>query len=340
MNAFVSFIFFILVFVLLYKFIFYVFENHIAKFISNLRKNAKKNRNDKDKTKNDVYDGTEYDKPENENLENENQENENHEGLNEGLNEGLSQLPSASQTTKETHEGFKEGIKFPKIPSPGDIQKKMKGDFDKVGNIAKDGIKKAKERFDQIGNTFKKVGDIFKKFGRGLQRIFIGIGQEFTGIGDGLELGFRDIRELFVYFGEFIFTYINCGIKTMKNLHECILYYAIDTVLSIFYVPVRLNLWFLNAFLGMNLYPLEKSIWNFIYKIDGMCFRSLGFHFAKWPSTIRNNCYNCKRLKISAMKRMAQKVDYDFKYEMPKKLMRGVNTMRDGAEDIKGAFKM
>ena len=316
MNAFVSFIFFILVFVLLYKFIFYVFENHIAKFISNLRKNAKKNRNDNDKSKNDVYDGTEYDKPENENPGNpENQENEN-------------------------HEGFKEGIKFPKIPSPGDIQKKMKGDFDKVGNIAKDGIKKAKAGFDEIGNTFKKVGNMFKKFGRGLERIFVGIGQEFTGIGDGLELGFRDIRELFVYFGEFLFTYINCGIKTMKNLHECILYYAIDTVLSIFYIPVRLNLWFLNAFLGMNLYPLEKSIWNFIYKIDGMCFRSLGFHFAKWPSNIRNDCYNCKRLKISAMKRMAQKVDYDFKYEMPKKLMRGVNTMRDGAEDIKGAFKM
>jgi hypothetical protein len=40
------------------------------------------------------------------------------------------------------------------------------------------------------------------------------------------------------------------------------------------------------------------------------------------------------------MKRMAQKVDYDFKYEMPRKLKRGINTMNDGAEDIKGAFKM
>jgi len=239
-------------------------------------------------------------------------------------------------------EGFKEGIDWPKIPSPEEIGDKMRADFDRIGQEATKIGRQMEGGFQEMGRTiekpFRELGDRFRKIGDGFRDIFEGIGDEFLGLGEGLRLGFDDIGLLIEYTGEFILTYCMCGVKFITNLTTCFFYYMIDMILQIFYLPVRLFLFLLWAFAYNKVYKYEAMFWSNINKLDNLNFSYTGIYFTKWPKNIRDLCYNCKRLKVQVLKNKAQDVDDDFNYKMPRILQKGVNRMKHGGDELLGAF--
>ena len=242
----------------------------------------------------------------------------------------------------EKKEGFKEGIDWPKIPSPQEIGDRMRADFDRIGDKAREVGDKMKGGFNEIGDKmggiFKDIINRFKKMGDGLLGIFDGIGMEFTGLGEGLRLGFDDIGALFEYTGEFLLTYCMCGVKFITNIKSCFFYYMIDTILQIFYLPVRIFL-FILWFFYPGIYKLESSFWKNINRLDNLNYNYTGVYFTRWPRDIRELCYNCKRLKVKVLKQKAQDVDDDFNIKMPQILQKGVNRIKQGGDDFLGAFK-
>lgn len=179
----------------------------------------------------------------------------------------------------------------------------------------------------------------FKQMGKGLNDIFTGLFvTETTALGKGLQIGFDNIGILLKWTGEFIFSYITCGVQYIQNLHKCIAFYLIDAMMHIWYMPVRLILWSIKNFIGVDIYFVEKLVWDKIYEADSFVYRYLGMHFAHYPKGIRDQCYNCKRMKIDALKGKVKQINYDFSTKLPNLLQSGVKEMQAGGIKFSTAF--
>jgi len=249
------------------------------------------------------------------------------------------------------------GKEFPDPPSPNQIKERMDGAFNEVknkmesgfnemGNQIKGVANKAKDAmmgplmdiFDKAKATFEQIPKRFNAFGNGFKRIFEGIGQEFVGLGEGLRQSFDDIGKLIRYSGFFLFDYVKCGVQMIQNLHACIFYYSLQIAGQIMYLPVRWKLW-LFYMIGLDLYPYEKSFWDYVEWFDGVVFNSMKFHIAHFPKNVREQCYNCRRIKQSTVSRVANDINNDFLTVIPDKLKRGINTIRDGGDELASAFR-
>jgi hypothetical protein len=112
----------------------------------------------------------------------------------------------------------------------------------------------------------------------------------------------------------------------------------IDTILQIFYLPVRLFLFVIWIFFYRKIYEIESKFWGNIRKADNLFNSYTGVFLTRWPKKIRDMCYNCKRLKVSVLKGKAKDIDDDFNYRMPEILQKGVNRMKKGGDEFKSAF--
>lgn len=269
---------------------------------------------------------------------------------------------------EKENEPFIEGIKikmpdpFPdiNIPEPPSLQqigdtlsgpfKDAENKFKEVGNKMKDGandvINKVKndvlgpleDIFKKVKQAFEVIPDRFKRFGSAFENIFKGIGEEVDGVFEGVWAGFVDITTFIQYLGIFLFMYIECGVKFIENLHKCIFYYALQAVGQIFYCPFRIILWFFKQ-IGADFYPLEKTIWDNVEWIDGNIFKYLGFHITHYTRAVRDQCYNCKRLKQSTIKNKATDIDNDFRYGIRERLNKGINTLSKAGDEFKSVFE-
>ena len=247
---------------------------------------------------------------------------------NDAVATARSGVETVIKETKEGLEGIMKDIKKAFEKAAKDIEKWFK-------DISADIVK----GFNEVTEFFRKVGERFEKMGKGLEEIFGGIGTEFTELGDGLRLGFTNIGVLFKWVGEFVFSYITCGVQYVQNLHRCIFFYSLDAVLNLAYMPIRLLLWVISTLTNRDeAYKMEQMIWDKIYEGDAIVYKYTGVHYAHYPKNIRDLCYNCKRMRATALKNKVQQINYIFDQEIPKKLQKGVGEMQRGGDKFKGAF--
>lgn len=248
--------------------------------------------------------------------------------FNDAVNTVKTEVTKIIAETKKTLEGFID-----------DLKKGFDEAVEKIKNWFTDIGKKITSGFDEVRKFFEKVGDRFKQMGDGLGQLFTGIGTEVTELGDGLRLGFTNIGVLLKWVGEFIFSYITCGVSYIQNLHRCIFFYVIDTVAHLSYVPVRIFMWGISGITKRNdLYDAEKMIWDKIYEADGVIYYYFGFHIAHYPKNVRDLCYNCKRMRVTALKNKVQEINYVFDKVIPQKLQKGISDIQKGGDKFKGAF--
>jgi hypothetical protein len=103
-------------------------------------------------------------------------------------------------------------------------------------------------------------------------------------------------------------------------------------------MPVRLAMWLCLKYTQRDVSEYVDNIWEYIYKLDSYVFGYLGFHFAHWDISIRDKCYNCRRLKTNALQRKAAQVNNAFTVKMSENLQKGIKKMNDGAAEFRGAF--
>jgi len=227
------------------------------------------------------------------------------------------------------------------------LNKTIKDSVDTIVNLINTiigGIETAVNGVFSILNTvvhfINETAARFIEMGKGLNDIFTGLFvTETNALGQGLKLGFNNIGILLKWVGEFLFSYITCGVQYIQNLHRCIFFYGLDAVLHMSYLPVRLFLWQISSLSNNNsVYKLEKMVWDKIYEGDAILYKYLGIHYAHYPKNIRNSCYNCKRMRVDALKNKVQEINYDFGTKMPSLLQKGVIEMQDGSKTFAGAF--
>ena len=120
-------------------------------------------------------------------------------------------------------------------------------------------------------------------------------------------------------------------------MQTCIFYYLLEAIGQILYLPVRIFLWI--AFqLKIDLYPLETQFWDLIEYIDKIVLKAAGFHISHYPKNIREQCYNCKRLKISSLVDHSMPMVNDVTNVLPPALGPGVMKMITGGTQLMNPF--
>jgi hypothetical protein len=135
----------------------------------------------------------------------------------------------------------------------------------------------------------------------------------------------------------FSYTWMMCLFKNIKNIHVCFFFYILEIIGQILYLPVRVFL-FLTSLIKINLYKQEKMFWDFIDLADSIFFKFTKFHFAHYPRNIREQCYNCKRLKVGTLAQHASPLITDLFTTVPKNLGPGLSRIIKGGTEIMHPF--
>jgi hypothetical protein len=194
---------------------------------------------------------------------------------------------------------------------------------------------------EDIFNGIKNLGkifDIIPRVGRGLGQIFNGVQREFTGLPLGIWYGALDTSVFIQYVWEFAFTNFTCGMKLMNNIFSCIIYYILDAIGQILYILPRLLFWIIDKFAPKLGTQIETTIWNYLDKIDRFTITHFGFHIIHFSKSVRNMCYNCKRLKPTVFVNQAIGIVDDLVDPILPLAVGGVVEMVNGLSTIVNAF--
>lgn len=128
-----------------------------------------------------------------------------------------------------------------------------------IKKIPKQVTKNLEKPFKQIGNAFKQLGRMLNVLKKPIMNIIKKVVSGFT----------------------FIFYYIKCGLKMMKNFYKCAVFYFLDILKYIFiYLPAMAIVYAFK----------QKNHWHTVVKPN--LDKNL-----RWPNSIMNDCYRCKNKK-------------------------------------------
>jgi hypothetical protein len=90
-----------------------------------------------------------------------------------------------------------------------------------------------------------------------------------------------------------------CGMKLMQNAFSCAIYYILDIFGQILYLFPRIFFWILDKITGKKKIGsmIENTIWKGLEWVDRLTITYLKFHIIHFSKSVRDKCYNCKRLK-------------------------------------------
>jgi hypothetical protein len=171
----------------------------------------------------------------------------------------------------------------------------------------------------------------------GIINIFLGVAMELKSIGIVSGIVLTDFFVFLEYTWELVRTYMICAPKMIANLTSCLIYYMCDFFGIVLYLPVRIFLSLLKIF-GVNLYPIEKQIWDGIERIDRLIFTAVGFHIIHWPKNVRDQCYNCKRLKLTVYADRILDIVDDFTVTIPSIMVEGIRYLKKALVNVNEVF--
>jgi hypothetical protein len=172
----------------------------------------------------------------------------------------------------------------------------------------------------------------------GIVDVITGLGMAFVGTLESLDIIVPDIFDGIITFGTFMLTNIICLAKGIGTLPECIFFYIIDTIIQLIYLPIRLVLWAVYTFAKIDLYSVQNKIFLLAKDFNDFIYSIIGFDLIYWPQSIRNKCYNCKRLKVSVMVNKADQLGNDFMYKVAPRIWPGIERVMQGAQEIMNPF--
>jgi hypothetical protein len=193
--------------------------------------------------------------------------------------------------------------------------------------------------FSIVFKFIPKIIKALKQIGDGSKDIVTGLGEELVGVPIGAYHAGLDLSELSQYVGVFLFTNFICAIKSINNFTYCILYYILDIIGQIIYFPFRLIFYILHL-IGLPSYDFENFFWSKMETLDRLIYTYIRVHIIHWPKNIRDKCYNCKKLKITAFAKKLSGYSDDLIDDIIPHMVGGLQEMLGGVEKILTAFSI
>ena len=179
------------------------------------------------------------------------------------------------------------------------IQEGFPGPFDPI--IMANGIISMTNSI--LGVVFRSLIAVFIiKFARGITEVIWG-GTLATIFGaQHIALGIPDLFVFLAYIIRWIIDHVICLITGIFNFPTCVFFYIMNLIGQLFYLPFRAFFYIIDWGTDIDIYKMEKEAWDKIYEADEWFFKNIApFHFADWPISIRDKCFSCVRMKMSAV---------------------------------------
>lgn len=187
-------------------------------------------------------------------------------------------------------DSFQEGLSTSDFTNAFKKGGSIEKTFKKGGSIEKglqDPLEKIKKFIDDVKRAFEIIPERFKHLNRAFKKVGEGIRLQFKNLGKSLKIGFDDIFDLFDTLGK-------CGIKTLRNLPKCMIWYVLDCIGTTLYsVFVKLPVFMIRILTGFNMQPFVDGINCIIRYIDGLYFKLTCYHFIHFPDWVIKDCYTC-----------------------------------------------
>jgi hypothetical protein len=228
---------------------------------------------------------------------------------------------------REIGEPLEKGFK-------NDIEKPMKkfieeDVLDPLLDMTK-GIDDMIKNFARIVCFLNKSPPRFRNLAASLDNIFTASTEEFVAFGYALDLGFSSISNMIIYIATYISNYIECTFKILENFLDCIIFYVLDIIGQLLYLPVRIVLWIFKTFLQLDLYNMEKQTWDGLEDMDEYLFEIVGVHLLRYPKYVRDTCYTCLRLRTDVINEQADVVRHSFSKTIPAMLGKSKDKFKKG----------
>ena len=139
-----------------------------------------------------------------------------------------------------------------------------------------------------------------------------------------------ELARLGIYVIEFGITHMWCFMRILFSSFDCLFWYILETIGKILYLIGPTLFISVFLFIGIDLRPMEKAIWNLLELLDKFIFGTVGFHIIHFPKWVRNRCYNCKRLKISSLSNQFFEYSSYLTDHIPRDAAPGISMMQLG----------
>lgn len=194
--------------------------------------------------------------------------------------------------------------------------------------------------FGFIKRLFKLL-TLAVRVGIGLGKIFAGVAREMVELPVGIAVGALGISRFIQTMWVFGISNFFCGMKMMGNFTSCAFYYLLEIIGNILYlVPMLVFLisdWISGeSKLGSK---LEYGIWYYLEIFDRFTISNFGFHIIHFSKSIRDKCYNCRRLKPVAFVRKATDFANDINDPIIPLATGGIKDIFNGFAYIVDSFK-
>lgn len=143
------------------------------------------------------------------------------------------------------------------------------------------------------------------EIGEGIYDIFTGVAQEFFEFPQGAFIGAVSGAKMAHALGVFGITNFICGLKMLQNGTSCIGYYFMQILGKLFYLIPMIVFIVLDFVSGKSKFgsQIEKVLWDGLERVDIWTTQRFGFHIIYFSKSVRDKCFNCRRLKTSAFVR-------------------------------------
>ena len=195
--------------------------------------------------------------------------------------------------------------------------------------------------FSDIADIFTKIKKAFAaipKVGEGAVEIVGGVGQEIVSAPVGIYLTWVQAVIFIQTVWVFAITNLNCAMRMMNNASYCAFFYILDVLGQMFYLIPRLLIFALNL-IGLPATEWEKGIWDILEDIDKWFIDHIGIHIIHFPKSIRETCFNCRRLKPTAFVSKAKKTADAIKNPIVPLLTDGIGRIFQGMNRIADALR-
>jgi hypothetical protein len=93
-----------------------------------------------------------------------------------------------------------------------------------------------------------------------------------------------------------------CGIIGLINLPKCFLWYLLEWIGWVLYLPFRFIFYLMdlvmNAIIGKTgVVKFEHQVWCWLEDLDKSLHKTGGFHIIHYPDSVIEKCYTCKMPK-------------------------------------------
>jgi len=192
-----------------------------------------------------------------------------------------------------------------------------------------------------IPKLVMNVGNIFTF----LINSVIGSVELISGASMALALGFESLFKGVAQFGvfmlyslEFMLTHLFCFLKIVFTAPSCVIWYIIETIGKIIYL-IPMFFFALLTIIGLDGKAIETGIWDGLENIDTLTFSLIGIHIIHYPKWIRDQCYNCRRLKMGTVGDQFTRTFTTISREFPDDAAPGISVMNGGGKRLMSALK-